>query len=96
MGQGGRHSTWFSPICDLYGTVVPYLYCSSILDCAIFEKVFHNVPTDAPVKFVDLDDLAECGYGQLVPQRSLRLVDLATDGLHRLKVPKDELIASLA
>lgn len=91
-----RKPTRFAPIRDLHGTVVPYLYGGSTLDCAIFETVFHNVPIDAPVKFVDLDDFAERGYGQLVPQRPLRLVDLTTDGLHRLKVPKEELIASPA
>lgn len=91
-----RNPTRFAPIRDQHGTVVPYLYGGSTLDCAIFETVFHNVPIDASVKFVDLDDSAERGYGQLVPRRSLRLVDLTTDGLHRLKVPKEELIASPA
>lgn len=86
--------TRFAPIRDAKGRVVPYLYGGSSRDCAIFETVFHNVPIDAPDKFVDLDDYATRAYGQVVPKRDLQLVNLTTDGLHRLKVPKSELIAS--
>ena len=89
-----RNPTRFAPIRDAAGRVVPYLYGGSSLECAIFETVFHNVPVDAPDKFVDLDDFAERAHGQVVPRRDLRLVNLTTDGLHRLKVPKAELVAS--
>lgn len=89
-----RNPTRFAPIRDRRGKVVPYLYGGSTREGAIFETVFHHVPIDAEDKFVDLDDFAERGHGQLVPTRDLRLVDLTTDGLHRLKVPKDELITS--
>ncbi len=89
-----RRPTRFAPIRDARGQVVPYLYGGSSRDCAIFETVFHNVPIDAADKFVDLDDHANRAHGQIVPQRDLRLVNLTTDGLHRLKVPKSELIAS--
>lgn len=91
-----RKSTRFAPIRDAKGRVVPYLYGGATLDCAIFETVFHDVPIDAPDKFVALDDFAQRGHGQLVPRRELRLVDLTSEGLHRLKVPKEELIASPA
>ena len=64
------------------------------LDCAIFETVFHNVPIDAPDKFVDLDNFANRAHGRIVSDRDLQLVNLTTDGLHRLKVSKAELIAS--
>lgn len=86
--------TRFAPIRDEQGRIVPYLYGGSSRDCAIFETVFHNVPIDAPCKFVDLDDFANRGYAKLIPQRTLHLVDLTTEGLHRLKVPKEELIIS--
>lgn len=89
-----RNPTRFAPIRDRKGAVVPYLYGGSTLDCAIFETVFHNVPIDAPDKFADLDDFAHRAHGCVVPKRDLRLVDLTTDGLHRLKVTKAELIAS--
>ena len=89
-----RNSTRFAPIRSAKGRVVPYLYGGSSRDGAIFETVFHNVPIDAPAKFVDLGDFANRAHGQIVPQRDLRLVNLTTDGLHRLKVPKSELIAS--
>ena len=91
-----RNPTRFAPIRDRKGRVVPYLYGGSTRDGAIFETVFHNVPIDAEDKFVDLEDFAQRGHGQLVPSRDLRLVDLTTDGLHRLKVPKEELITSPA
>lgn len=45
-------------------------------------------------KFVDLDDSAHRSHGTLCPTRDLTLVDLSTDGLHRLRVPKAELIDS--
>ena len=89
-----RNPTRFAPIRDAAGRVVPYLYGGSSLECAIFETVFHNVPVDAPDKFVDLDDFAERAHGQIVPRRDLQLVNLTTDGLHRLKVPKADLVAS--
>src|SRR5690606_29507675 len=89
-----RKPTRFAPIRNAKGQVVPYLYGGSTLDCAIFETVFHDVPIDAPDKFVDLDDFAQRGHGEVVPNRDLRLVDLTSEGLHRLKVPKQELIAS--
>lgn len=89
-----RNPTRFAPIRDAKGRVVPYLYGGSSRDCAIFETVFHNVPIDAQDKFVDLDDFANRAHGRIVPQRDLQLVNLTTDGLHRLKVPKAELITS--
>lgn len=89
-----RSPTRFAPFHDAGGAVVPYLYAGSSLECAIFETVFHHVPVDAADKFVDLDDFAVRGHGVLVPLRRLRLVNLTTDGLHRLRVPKAELIAS--
>ncbi len=91
-----RKPTRFAPIRDLAGGVVPYLYGGSTLDCAIFETVFHEVPIDAADKFVDLDEFAQRGHGELVSSRDLKLVDLTSEGLHRLKVPKEELIASPA
>lgn len=87
-------ATRFSPIRGPRGRAIPYLYGGSTLDCAIFETVFHEVPVDAPDKFVDLGDFARRGHGELSPRRDLRLVDLTSEGLHRLKVPKQELIAS--
>lgn len=91
-----RRQTRFAPIHDNRGRIVPYLYGGSTLDCAIFETIFHDVPFDAADKFVDLEPFAQRGHGELTPQRDLRLVDLTTEGLHRLKVPKSELIASTA
>ena len=88
--------TRFAPIRDAKSRAVPYLYGGSTLDCAIFETVFHEVPVDADDKFVDLDDFAQRGHGELVPRRDLRLVDLTSEGLHRLKLPKEELITSPA
>lgn len=89
-----RNPTRFAPVRDAAGGIVPYLYGGSTRDCAIFETVFHNVPVDAADKFVDLDEFAQRGYGQVVAARDLKLADLTTDGLHRLRVPKAELIGS--
>lgn len=91
-----RKPTRFAPIRDVKGQVVPYLYGGATLDCAIFETVFHDVPIAAVDKFVDLAEFAQRGHGELTPGRDLKLVDLTSEGLHRLKVPKDELIASPA
>lgn len=88
--------TRFAPIRDAAGLVVPYLYGGSTLDCAIFETIFHDVPIDAADKFVDLDGFATRGHGELTPSRALVLVDLTSEGLHRLRVPKGELIDSPA
>lgn len=69
-----RKPTRFAPIRDAKGKVVPYLYGGSTLDCAIFETVFHDVPVDAADKFVDLDDFAQRGHGELIASRDLKLV----------------------
>jgi hypothetical protein len=92
-GRPGK-PTRFAPFQDPKARVVPYLYGGSTLDCAIFETIFHEVPIDAPDKFVDLDDFAQRGHGELIPSRDLRLVDLTSEGLHRLKIPKTELTLS--
>lgn len=89
-----RRPTRFAPILDAQGRLVPYLYGGSTLDCAIFETVFHDVPVDAADKFVDLDPFALRGHGELVCRRDLQLADLTSEGLHRLRVPKQELITS--
>ena len=86
----------FAPIRDQDGKVVPYLYGGSSLECAIFETVFHEVPVDAPDKFVDLDAFANHAHVEIAPKRDLLLVNLTTVGLHRLRVPRSELIDSAA
>lgn len=73
---------------------MPYRYGGSSLECAIFETIFPNIPIDAPDKFVDLHAFGNRSHGVLIPQRDLVLVDLTTDGLHRLRVPRAELIDS--
>lgn len=95
-GGHPRRPTRFAPIRDARGRIVPYLYGGSTLDCAIFETIFHDVPVDATDKFVDLDEFAQRGHGEIVPSRDLRVVDLTSEGLHRLRVPKEELIVSAA
>ena len=94
-GQGCKPSR-FAPIRDKDGKVVPYLYGGSSLDCAIFETVFHEVPVEAPDKYVDLDAFASHAHVEIVARRDLRLVNLTTVGLHRLRVPKEELLESAA
>ncbi len=86
--------TRFAPIHDSSGKPVPYLYGGSSLEGAIFETIFHNVPIDAPDKFVDLDEFGDRSHGVVIPDRDLKLIDLTTDRLHLLKIPKDELIES--
>jgi hypothetical protein len=63
-------------------------------DCAIFETVFHDVTLAAPDKFVDLGDFVQRGHGEFVTSQDLNLVNRTSEGLHRLKVPKEELMAS--
>ena len=98
VGKDGEpcKATRFAPIHDAAGQAVPYLYGGSTLDCAIFETVFHDVPIDAADKFVDLDVFDEYAHGELSPRRDLTLVDLTSEGLHRLRVPRGELIDSPA
>jgi hypothetical protein len=89
-----RPPSRFAPIADAQGRTVPYLYGGQTADCAIFETVFHNVPLAAEDKFVDLAAFGGRAHGVLRPTRDLHLVDLSTDGLHRLKVDKAGLIDS--
>jgi hypothetical protein len=59
--------TRFAPIHDSSGKPVPYLYGGSSLEGAIFETIFHNVPIDAPDKFVDLDEFGNRSHGVVIP-----------------------------
>lgn len=37
---------------------------------------------------MDLDGFTQHGYGRVVPNRDLKLVDLTSEGLRRIKVPQ--------
>jgi len=69
------------------------LYGASDVDGALSETVFHDVPVRG-TKRVLYRKLLHRLIVALVPDRDLTLVDLTSDGLRRLGVTREELIAS--
>lgn len=72
---------------------LPVLYGAGDFDGAVYETVFHDVPIRG-IKTVPHAKLLHRIVVALVPGRDLTLVDLTSDGLRRLGLAREELIAS--
>ncbi|CCG02208.1 conserved protein of unknown function [Blastococcus saxobsidens DD2] len=72
---------------------LPVLYGVGDVDGAVFETVFHDVPTRG-VKRVPHAKLLHRVVVALAPKRDLTLVDLTSEGLRRLELTRGELIDS--
>jgi hypothetical protein len=84
--------TRFAPLATVAGDCLPTLYAAESLECATHESIFHDLPYDAPDKFV--------GFGK-VTSRAISWIKVTTDlvvaGLHepdlnRLNRTRAELI----
>jgi len=89
-GQSGNAR--FSPIGNDAGQLIPTLYVSTTLDCALMETVFHDVSHAAGFKLFVREKMAALVHSTLYIERSLQLVDLSSVALRKLGVTRRQLI----
>jgi hypothetical protein len=91
LGAGRFHP--FASLSDPAGAVVPTLYGSADLDGALSGTAFHNVPIRGAGRAARRTTLRPLLLSVIAPRRDLRLVQLHGQGLRRLDVSREELIA---
>jgi RES domain len=78
---------------DAAGKVIPTIYAGTTLDCALMETVFHDLPFAAgPKMWSKTSHVAGKVYSQLTLSRDLALIDLSVIALHKLGIPRKDLI----
>lgn len=84
--------TRFGPLSASDGARIPIWYGASDEEGAVFESVFHDVPIGAAHPQVLYAEFAARLLSPLVTTSELRLVDLTSEGLRRLRVQRTQLI----
>ncbi|MGH3634309.1 MAG: RES family NAD+ phosphorylase [Mycobacterium sp.] len=85
----------FRPVTS-QSAVVPTLYGADLVEGALSESVFHDVPLRGPGRRVQRKALVPMIRSTVIPQRDLRLVQLHGTGLKKLGVTHGELIETSA
>ena len=91
-GLGGQ--TRFAPFNDANGTPVPTLYASATFPAAVHETMFHDVPANARIKTVRLNELHIRTHSVLRTNRTMRLVELRNVPLGNWGISRRDLITS--
>jgi hypothetical protein len=78
------------------GAIVPTLYGADLVEGALSESVFHDVPLRGKGRRIQRKALVQWIRSTLIPARDLQLVQLHGAGLSRLGVTHAELIESSA
>ena len=86
----------FRPICDPSGGIVPTIYGADLVDGAVSETVFHDVPVRGPGRRILRKALVPMVLSTVIPSRGLQLVELHGAGLGRLGTTHGELIETSA
>jgi hypothetical protein len=74
------------------GVIVPTLYGADLIEGALSETVFHDVPVRGAARRIQHKALVRMVRSTVIPRRDLRLVRLHGAGLGRLGVTHGELI----
>ena len=91
-GLGGP--TRFALFDDGTGAAVPSLYATATLRAAIHEAIFHDIPANAGIKTVRLNDVHIRTHSELLTNRGLRLVELRNVTLANWSISRWDLISS--
>lgn len=75
FNSGLGEPTRFAQFTDGSGEPVPSLYASATLQAAIHETILHDVPANARIKTVRVDDVYIRTHSELETNRELRLVE---------------------
>ena len=90
----GGGLTRFAPFDDGTGEPVPSLYAAATLRAAIHETIFHDIPANARIKAVRLNDVRTRTHSQLLTNRDLQLVELCNVTLGIWGISRSDLISS--
>jgi len=85
----------FRPVTS-HGAIVPTLYGADLVEGALSESVFHDVPVRGKGRRIQRKALVPMMRSTVIPKRDLRLVQLHGAGLKKLGVTHAELIESSA
>ena len=91
-GAGGP--TRFAPFNDSTGAPVPSLHASASLRAAIHETIFHDIPANARIRTVRLNEVHIRTHSELLTNRDLRLVELRNVTLGKWGISRRDLISS--
>lgn len=86
--------TRFAPIRDTEGNCIPSLYAAGILEAAIYETIFHDIPVRAKRATVPKSLVESRMHSRLEALRDLRLASLRAPDLRRWRIGRNALIAS--
>jgi hypothetical protein len=89
-------ATRFAPIHETSGICVPSIYAGSSLDAAIYETIFHDVPTKASFKTIPKQSVVIRSHAELEVGRQLRLIQLRNPDLLKWHIRRKQLIGSSA
>lgn len=92
FNPGKTGNARFSPIENVQGNPIPTLYAADILDAALMESVFHDVPYSPGFKMLDKRKLEGQQHSQIRITQDLTLADLNSKALRKLGVKRNELI----
>jgi RES domain len=84
--------TRFAPIHRPDGAAIPTLYGGSTLECAVHESLFHDLPHDAPSKFIRLDKVTSRAISYIETTSELVLASLHEPDLNKLGLTRAHLI----
>lgn len=84
--------TRFAPLTKPSGECLPTLYAAATLECAVHESIFHDLPYDAPDKFIRLHKVTSRAVSWLEVTADLVVASLHEPDLNKLKRTRAELI----
>jgi RES domain len=84
--------TRFAPVWRPDGSAIATLYGGSTLECAVHESLFHDLPYDAPGKFIRLDKITSRAISYIETTSDLILASLHEPDLNRLGLTRADLI----
>jgi len=94
FNDSGRGNGRFSPLVTPHGGVVPTMYGAATQTVALLETTFHDVHASTPRIVSESLHLARRGLVTLTAPASLPLVDLTDEGLDRIGLDRDQLVAT--
>ncbi|MGB2920110.1 MAG: RES family NAD+ phosphorylase [Mycobacterium sp.] len=96
MGATEFNTTWasrrFRPIQNSRRAIVPTIYGADLVEGALSETIFHDVPIRGPGRRILRKALVPMVMSTIIPVRDLRLAELHGAGLRRLGITHGELI----
>lgn len=87
----GLGNTRFAPL-RLESGFVPHLYLAESVEAAIYEGPLHDLDFDQPDPQIEFSALSGWTLSVLATTQDLKLVDLCTPGLNRLRLHRRQLI----